>query len=370
MEKLEKCTYFYNKKDKTESLGIAVPTHNWGQTENKVQEDVRKILPKSIEEFCLIEVKAQRPLGSFLSETLSLDFIEEINSLKKALNDGASPAPRDVFPFPNDSHIYFPSDGQIQWVKTPTVLAKLYALRRFVELCIEQPNLYSFGQFERLLGIFDKHTWHPLSLGFFTPLETTCPKQYLFGDGDFQQDHYVPDIHDLSVLENHIEHIFGGRHKETFFSETAIEVFECSGIVEAVLLSLFHLIQDRIAIRTCANCGKFFVPLARADAIYCDRPAPQDSTKTCKTYGSKVLWYENVMNDDVAKLARNLYCSKQMLAKRNPDRPEYKKMFEYFKDERKRWEKQVKAGTKTREEYAEWLRKMKLHKTLEEFEES
>lgn len=54
-----------------------------------------------------------------------------------------------------------------------------------------------------------------------------------------------------------------------------------------------------------------------------DRLSPQDNAKTCKAYGSKVLWYENVVSDDVARLARNIYCSKQMLAKRNPDRSEY-----------------------------------------------
>lgn len=81
------------------------------------------------------------------------------------------------------------------------------------------------------------------------------------------------------------------------------------------------------------------------------------------------MWYEKVLSDDVAKLARNIYCAKQMLAKRNPDKPAFMAMFEYFKTEKKKWEQEVKAGVKTREEFMEWLRKMKLCRTLEELEE-
>lgn len=45
-------------------------------------------------------------------------------------------------------------------------------------------------------------------------------------------------------------------------------------------------------------------------------------------------------------------------------------MFAFFRAEKKKWENEIKAGTKTREEFAEWLRKMKLCKTKAELEES
>lgn len=50
------------------------------------------------------------------------------------------------------------------------------------------------------------------------------------------------------------------------------------------------------------------------------------------------LWYDRLKNDEVAKLARNVYSAKQMLVRRNPDILAYKEMFEYFKAERKKWE--------------------------------
>lgn len=56
--------------------------------------------------------------------------------------------------------------------------------------------------------------------------------------------------------------------------------------------------------------------------------------------------------------------AKQMLVKRNPDILAYKKMFDYFKVERKKWEGWIKSGERSREEYLSWLNEMKAKKTL------
>ena len=53
-----------------------------------------------------------------------------------------------------------------------------------------------------------------------------------------------------------------------------------------------------------------------------------------------------------------------MLVRRNPDIVEYKRMFDYFKAERKKWEKMLESGEKTCEEYVAWLNQMKAKKTL------
>lgn len=53
-----------------------------------------------------------------------------------------------------------------------------------------------------------------------------------------------------------------------------------------------------------------------------------------------------------------------MLARRNPDIEAYAKMRDYFKAERKKWESDLKNGTRTKEEYICWLNEMKKKKTL------
>lgn len=131
-----------------------------------------------------------------------------------------------------------------------------------------------------------------------------------------------------------------------------------------LLLELSKICENKIKIKKCQNCGKYFIPESRTDEIYCDRTSPQDDQMDCKEYGSKKLWYDRLKSDEAAKLSRNIYMAKQMLVKRNPDIAEYKKMFEFFKQERKKWEKEVKEGIKTRDEYIAWLNFMKSKKTL------
>ena len=131
-----------------------------------------------------------------------------------------------------------------------------------------------------------------------------------------------------------------------------------------LLVELSKIFEKNIQIKRCQNCGLYFIPQNRTDEIYCDRTSPQIPQKTCKQYGSDNLWYERLKQDEVAKLARNVYMAKQMLTRRNPDIEAYAKMFEYFKAERKKWGAEIKHGTKTKEEYVRWLNEIKQKKTL------
>lgn len=141
-------------------------------------------------------------------------------------------------------------------------------------------------------------------------------------------------------------------------------VYTITALDEMILLELSKICENEVKIKKCQNCGMYFVPESRTDEIYCNRTSPQNTQMTCKKYGSQKLWYDRLKNDEVAKLARNVYSAKQMLVRRNPDIFAYREMFEYFKGERKRWEELVKSGEKSKEEYTAWLNEMKTKKTL------
>ena len=159
-----------------------------------------------------------------------------------------------------------------------------------------------------------------------------------------------------SIVRDHIDSM-GDFDKDHIHIETY-------RIVDLILLSIYYLLKHGYTFKRCKNCGRLFVPISRSDEIYCNSISPQDETKTCKKYGSDRLWYENLKKDEAAKLSRNVYMSKQMLVKRNPDITAYADMYEYFKSERKKWVSDIKAGIKTREEYIAWLNVMKQKKTL------
>jgi hypothetical protein len=125
-----------------------------------------------------------------------------------------------------------------------------------------------------------------------------------------------------------------------------------------------NIMNQETVIKKCANCGNWFVPFNRSDEIYCDNPAPQDKSKTCKKYGAEKQYQENLKNSVSMGLYRKIYMSKQMLAKRNPDISEYSDSFEKFKVQSKQWKSDIKAKIKTEEEYIEWLKLVKERKVL------
>ena len=87
---------------------------------------------------------------------------------------------------------------------------------------------------------------------------------------------------------------------------------------------------------------------------------------TCKEYGNQRLWYERQKEDELATLSRKIASAKGMLAKRNPDIPQYADSYKYFKEQRLIWIKAVKEGIKTQEEYKEWLLSMQSQKIIKE----
>lgn len=135
---------------------------------------------------------------------------------------------------------------------------------------------------------------------------------------------------------------------------------------DIAMISFNELASRGKTIRQCQNCGKYFIPFKRADTLYCDNPSPKDPEMTCKEYGNRRLWYERQKEDELATLSRKIASAKGMLAKRNPDIPQYAESYKYFKEQRLIWMKAVKEGTKTREEYREWLLYMQSQKRIKE----
>lgn len=135
--------------------------------------------------------------------------------------------------------------------------------------------------------------------------------------------------------------------------------YEPKSIAMACSASLFEILKCKCQIKKCANCGKYFIPFNRSDSIYCDRQSPQDKLKNCKEYGAQRTYLENLKNNEAAHLYRNIYMSKQMLVKRNPDISEYKLDFENYKVRATQFKSDVKTGIKTEAEYIEWLKGIK-----------
>lgn len=135
---------------------------------------------------------------------------------------------------------------------------------------------------------------------------------------------------------------------------------------DIAMISFNEIASRGKTIRQCQICGKYFIPHKRADTLYCDNPSPEAPEMTCKEYGTRRLWYERQKEDEIATLSRKIASAKGMLAKRNPDIPDYAVSYEYFKAERMKWKKDVEEGYRSKEEYREWLLLMQRNKVIKE----
>lgn len=259
----------------------------------------------------------------------------------------------------------------------------VFLLREFFDICSIRPDLYSpagFNYFLEELGIqkgLPESALYVIEKEKFAQdkviLEYDCPD----GDEDiendikeFMEDHDCIDLsapspdYNIAVLRKKLD----GYTPLTYGckrGDGAIETLNICSMYEVILGLAQTAVLEHKVIKKCKICGKYFSPRSnRADALYCDRPCPEDPAQTCKQYGTHAGWYKEKKKDEVVILARKISSAKQMLAKRHPERPEYKKMLEYFQREKKKVIYLYESGEMTAEEVMKWLYQMREQKTL------
>lgn len=223
-----------------------------------------------------------------------------------------------------------------------TTESRLYVhMKEFIDLCIKDPALYTLESFM-----------------FFLHIEgLSVPQRHL-------QYRFNPEKPPERLVNPHIEMspfeaAIRGFAKSDKSENAITSVYACDSIEDVCIASLHHLIKLGHSIKACSNCGKFFVPFRRSDAIYCDRVSPFNSSKTCKEDGSQRAFAEKLKMDEAEKLRRQIYQSKQMRVRRNPDILAYKENFERWKADTAKWKKDIKKGRTTSEEFVLWLNESK-----------
>ena len=235
-----------------------------------------------------------------------------------------------------NSHIYFRLvDGSAGMVHEDSWF--YVQVKEFVDICVRTPELYSLDNFL-----------------FFLHLKgLSIPAHYInyYLDPENPPEDLIPPQLKLSPLEAAIR----GFAKSDKSKNTITSVYTCDSIEDACIASIYHFLQLGLAIKVCANCGKYFVPLRRSDAIYCDRISPFRRSKTCKEDGSQRTFEEKIKLNEAEKLRRSIYQAKQMRVRRNPDILSYRENFDKWKTDAARWKKDIKKGHRTSEEFIQWL---------------
>ena len=112
--------------------------------------------------------------------------------------------------------------------------------------------------------------------------------------------------------------------------------------------------HENLQIKTCLNCGRYFIPSYRQNEIYCDL-VNVDQSPTCREKGANEQYKKNLENNQTQALYRRIYRQKFMIAQRNKDNKTLQKEFDQWKKEAKEKVNKLKKGKLAEDEVYEWL---------------
>ena len=134
-------------------------------------------------------------------------------------------------------------------------------------------------------------------------------------------------------------------------------LYSFNSLMSAYYFCVLYFIENNIPIKICKNCRKYFIPENRISSVYCNRIF--ENNKTCREVGAINAYNEKLKKDEVNLLYRRTLSAKKMLANRNPDIPIYLEKYEKWKKEANKFKQDVKNGTKTEEEFKQWIEETK-----------
>lgn len=171
---------------------------------------------------------------------------------------------------------------------------------------------------------------------------------------DFQIDNafnykIVPEY--LETNEDKLLEFFTtGQHFADVYSDIGAT---SSSIYTILYITLFQFVEENnFIIKKCKNCGKYFIT-DNPRVNYCDNLFKRN--QTCKDIGNQIAQRVKQENDKVYGKYRKMYSKKAMLVKRNPDIEVYKKDYESWKKEAKKFMNDIRNEKKTYEEFDKWL---------------
>lgn len=143
-----------------------------------------------------------------------------------------------------------------------------------------------------------------------------------------------------------------------------IELYQFTNIIELLNLSLVRIIDNNITIKKCKNCENYFIPQNRTDEIYCDRISPQNSNKTCKEYGAKKTYRDEIKSTPIKYEHNKTSQFFRMRINRantnnTKDKEMYQKKFNTYKENYQKKKEQYQSGKLKEKDFVEWIIKQK-----------
>lgn len=130
----------------------------------------------------------------------------------------------------------------------------------------------------------------------------------------------------------------------------------CTKLENALFLSFINILNiERLEIKTCENCGKYFIPISKSNEKFCTNYISLNSKKTCRDVGAFNSYNNKVKDNEVEALIRKTSSYFSMQVKRNPDIDIYRKNNEDWKKNYKEQRLKFKNNEITKDEFINWI---------------
>lgn len=175
--------------------------------------------------------------------------------------------------------------------------------------------------------------------------------------------------HKIAVIENnkiyldiYNENTLNKINNKSNLDVRVIQLYKIESLIDLLALSLTKIITNKVNIKICANCMNYFIPQNRADEKYCNRKSPQNPNKTCKEYGAKKAYRDEIKSIPI-KCEHNrtsqFYRMKINRAKDEKEKKKYERQFHQYKENyQKRKEKYIEKKL-NENDFVKWIKEQK-----------
>ena len=137
--------------------------------------------------------------------------------------------------------------------------------------------------------------------------------------------------------------------------------YEISSLKDLFCVFFNYLLENKVTINKCKNCGKYFIPAKRPDAKYCENISPQNPNKTCKIIGAQLAFNEKrnseviTYEDNKTRVALSMRVSR---AKQKNDISEANRVSKHLEKYLSNYQKKLNSYNKhklSEDEFVNWI---------------
>lgn len=138
--------------------------------------------------------------------------------------------------------------------------------------------------------------------------------------------------------------------------------YRINTIQELLNISFIEILKNKVTIKKCKNCNKFFITENRTDEKYCNRISPQNPSKTCKEYGAKKTYREEIKSIPIKhehNKTSQFYRMRINRSKNANEKMKYKKAFDNYKEVYHHKKEQYNSGKLQEKDFVNWIKRQK-----------